>query len=76
MKEIIELHEMQCRECGGKETATIHANITKEVAIGFKTWFDNSLWIYGYANNDMNKNLETGYELTTSELFDLYIKSL
>lgn len=32
-KELIEKHKMQCRECGGNETAKIHSLITVDEII-------------------------------------------
>lgn len=51
------------------------ANITKEIAVGFMDWYEASVWIpdgklTGYIN------LETKKVKSTSELFDLYVKSL
>ena len=81
MDKLIEKHSInQCYECGGNGIEVNHANITKEVACGFAEWlmlncdkeFINTEWMYFYrSENSMIAELTP-----TSELFDLYIKSL
>lgn len=56
-----------------------HANITKEVACGFAEWLDteNHCRTFSKEKNTWQWiSVNKQPDITTSELFDLYIKSL
>lgn len=50
-----------------EEGAEYHATITKDTAVGFVEWCKD---------NDMTLCIEQGREILTSELYDIYVKSL
>jgi len=39
-KDLIANHKMQCRECGGNETAKIHSLIAVDEIISIVEWYD------------------------------------
>lgn len=81
MDKLIKKHRInQCNECRGYGIELDHANITKEVACGFAEFlladFEMSVFEDG-RDEDLCWVLGgTNQKSTTTELFDLYIKSL
>lgn len=51
-----------------------HANITKEIACGFAEWTKLKGW--KLSGVKWFKEFSSDHDYTTSELFDLYLKSL
>jgi hypothetical protein len=65
------------REWENKSDAIVHANITKETAMGFNRWMHinclptDRMDIWEYYPGE-----QTILKLTTSELYDIYLKSM
>lgn len=64
---------------GDRESAQVHATITKDVAVGFGEWLLGNYIMAdgGYVKYDFEK-LSPAWDkvYATSELYDIYVKSL
>lgn len=83
MDKLIEKHKkalnghviMANKVCGINCASDTHANITKEIAIGFQKWSQVNGWLYNSVHNDYS-NAGLQLIINEEELFDIYIKSL
>jgi len=58
-KDLIANHKMQCRECGGNETAKIHSLIAVDEIISIVEWYDRR-----HISNQLNFWIDVKKELT------------
>ena len=75
MDKLIEKHDINCQKMHCVDAKKEHANITKEVAIGFADWLQKDY--VGLTNPPRwSHDTDSRKDGTTSELFAIYLESL